>query len=161
MRQPAAERNTNVNPPTVTPPERTDDLSLTGPAMKAAWELAQRGLIRGRTIEIARIIDQFTTLPELVESLIGIAEAVRVGEFDDRELRKFVFDVAMNALSNAEYEFTYLDDGGAYLRRAYDNLAAFDRQTEAAEAWTASEKSAKSGGIKERRKPGPKLSNLR
>jgi hypothetical protein len=131
--------------------------------MKAAWELAQRGLIRGRTIEIARIIDQSTTLPELIEALIDIAEAARLRESDedDKLLRQYVLNRAMNTLANAEYEFTFLDDGGAYLRRAYDNLAAFDRQTEAAEAWTASEKSAKFGGIEERRKPGPKLSNLR
>ena len=93
------------------PPHRNsgENFSLTGPAMETAYELQRRGLATGDGGQIARLIDQLTALPELLDTLIDLFNGARAGP-DAWTFQRYVLDQTDAALKRAGFEFSYFED---------------------------------------------------
>jgi hypothetical protein len=98
-----------------------ENFPLTGPAMDAAYELRRRGLATGDGEQIAKLIDELTTLPQLIETLMDFSAGARV-ETDTVAFRQYVLDQASAALQRAGFEFSYISDSSANLAATRDLL---------------------------------------
>lgn len=110
-----------MNPTVSANHDPKENFPLSGPAMETAYELRRRGLASGDGEQIAHVIDQFTTLPQLIEVLQDLFNGARL-EPDAMAFQRYVLDEAGNALKRAGFEFSYIDDGSAHLGAMRDQL---------------------------------------
>jgi hypothetical protein len=89
--------------------------------MEAALELIRRGVVRGSGETVASVIDQRTTLPQLIAALMNIFDASRFAD-DAEDFRRLAMDMASAALDRAGFEFSYINDGEANLRALHERL---------------------------------------
>jgi hypothetical protein len=90
--------------------------------MEAALELIRQGLVHGEGEDVARIIDERSTLPQLIVALMNIFDTARL-EANDRKFRQLAMDASSAALDRAGFEFSYINDGRANLQALRDRLA--------------------------------------
>jgi hypothetical protein len=99
----------------------------TGPAMEVAFELRRRGLASGDGLEIAAVIDQLTSLPELITTLMDLFNGSRF-EPDAKAFQRYVGEHTGAALERAGFRFSYLDDGSGRLDAMRERLVALDQR---------------------------------